>query len=143
VSHTGATDGFNESFFDDTFLNVERELASALLRRTPAHTVSIGGNVGDLLCLDPLAFFRDRSGTVLGTLGNAAHVFYFVRINEFAHRIMYSFVLIAFRQYFCSPFIIYQNPTKINTRNAVMGLFLKNLRFDEKKSNLAPFLLHI
>jgi hypothetical protein len=93
VSHTGATDGFNESFFDDTVLNVEGKLASALLGCAPTDTVSIAGNVGDLFCLNPFAFFGKRSGTVVGALCYATHGFNFMGINEFCHGCILLFFL--------------------------------------------------
>ena len=69
VSHTRATDGLNECFLNDTFLNVERKLASTLLRCTPANTVSVSGNVFYFLGLNPFTLFGNRCGTVMGSFG--------------------------------------------------------------------------
>ena len=38
------------------------------------------GNVLDFLGLDPFALFGDRRGAVIGTLGDAKHLFHFARI---------------------------------------------------------------
>jgi hypothetical protein len=93
VGHTGAADGLNQSFFDNTVLNVQGELASALLRCTPAHTVGVCGNVGDLLCLNPLALFGNGSRTVITTLVYYAHVLNLkalcVRIITYVAHLMY------------------------------------------------------
>ena len=39
MSHTRATNCFNETFLDDTFLNIQRKLTSTLLWSTPTDTV--------------------------------------------------------------------------------------------------------
>jgi hypothetical protein len=89
VSHTRATDGLNESFLDDTVLNVKREFASALLGCAPSHTVGISRNVGDLLCHHPFALFGNGSGTVLGALGDHTHILYIRGINDRIVHFMY------------------------------------------------------
>ena len=101
VCHTGTADGLNECFLDDTVLNVEGELARALLRCTPAHTVGVCGNVGDLFCLNPLALFGNGSRTVITTLVYYAHMLNFktlcVRIITYvAHCDVSPFLIIDF-----------------------------------------------
>ena len=77
VSHTGAAYSLYESLFDNAVFDIERELAGALLRCAPAHTVSIAGNIGDLLSLNPFALFGKGCGTMVGTFGYTAHGIYF------------------------------------------------------------------
>ena len=76
--HARAADGLNEGLLDDAVLDVQRELAGALLRCAPTHTVRKTGDVGNLLSLDPLALLGDGCGTVVCTLGNGAHVLHFL-----------------------------------------------------------------
>ena len=45
VGHTRAADGLNEGLLDDAVLDVQRELAGALLRCAPTHTVRKTGDV--------------------------------------------------------------------------------------------------
>ena len=78
MRHARAADGFNEAFFDNAFLNVERELARALLGCAPTHTVGQAGDVLDFFGLHPLALFGNGSGTMIGAFGHATHVLYFV-----------------------------------------------------------------
>ena len=78
MCHSRAADGFNESFLDDTLLNVKGKLASSLLRSAPTNSVSKSGNVGNLFSLHPKSFFGNRSRTVLGAFLNAAHVVNFM-----------------------------------------------------------------
>ena len=78
MRHAGAADGLDESFLDDAVLHVEGELAGALLRRAPAHTVRQTRYVLDLLGYNPLALFGDRCGFVICTLLNATHLLHFV-----------------------------------------------------------------
>ena len=49
TEHIKAEQGLNESFLDDTFLNVEGKLAGTLLRCTPADTVSKARDISNLL----------------------------------------------------------------------------------------------
>ena len=58
-------------------LDVERELARALLRCAPAHAVGEAADVRDLLRANPLALFGNGSGVVLGTFCDANHLFHF------------------------------------------------------------------
>ena len=78
VGHARAADGLNEGLLDDAVLDVQRELAGALLRCAPTHTVRKTGDVGNLLSLDPLALLGDGCGAVVCTLGNGAHVLHFL-----------------------------------------------------------------
>ena len=73
VGHARAADGLNEGLLDDAVLDVQRELAGALLRCAPTHAVRKTGDVGNLLSLDPLALLGDGCGAVVCTLGNGAH----------------------------------------------------------------------
>jgi hypothetical protein len=82
VGHTGAAQGLDQSFFDDAFLNVQGQLAAALLRSAPADTVGETADIGDLLCLHPLAFFRNGSGAMVCALTDGAHVLYFCTVNH-------------------------------------------------------------
>jgi hypothetical protein len=82
VGHTGAAQSLDQSFFDDAFLNVQGQLAAALLRSAPADTVGETADIGDLLCLHPLAFFGNGSGAMVCALTNGAHVLYFCTINH-------------------------------------------------------------
>ena len=65
------------------FLTFRRQLAGALLRRAPAHTVGIARDVLDFLRLNPLSLFRDGRGAVVRALGDADHVFHFFGILHF------------------------------------------------------------
>jgi hypothetical protein len=85
VSHTGATDSLNKCLLDNAVLNVEGKLACALLRCAPTNTVSETGDVTDLLCLNPKSLLGNGSGTVVRTLGNYAHVLYFMGVDKFCH----------------------------------------------------------
>jgi hypothetical protein len=78
VSHTGAANGLNQSFLDDTVLNVQGQFARTLLGSTPAHTVGIAGNVTNLSCLYPHAFLRQRSGTVVRAILDYTHFSHFM-----------------------------------------------------------------
>ena len=78
MGHARAADGLNEGLLDDAVLDVQRELAGALLRCAPTHTVRKTGDVGNLLSLDPLALLGDGRGAVVCTLGNGAHVLHFL-----------------------------------------------------------------
>ena len=82
VGHAGAAQGLDQGFFDDAVLDVEGELAGALLGCAPAHAVGETGNVLDLLGLDPFALFRDGGGAVVCALGHRTHVLYFGRIDH-------------------------------------------------------------
>ena len=91
MGHAGAADRLDQSFFDHAVFDVERQLAGALLRRAPAHTVGETGNVLDFLCLDPFALFGNGRGAMICALGNRTHMLYFSRINHKS---------LPFRQYF-------------------------------------------
>ena len=82
MGHTGATDGFNQGFFDDTVFDVEGQFTGALLRSAPADAVGQTGNLGDFLHFDPFAFFGDRRRTVMRALSDRTHLFYFVGIGR-------------------------------------------------------------
>ena len=84
MSHAGAADGLNQSFLDDAFLNVQGELAAALLRSTPAYTMSQAADILNLLGLYPLALFWNWSWTMVYFFCNASHVFnMLIIINHF------------------------------------------------------------
>jgi hypothetical protein len=89
VSHTGATDGLNQSLLDDTVLDVQGQLAGTLLGSTPTHTVGVCGDVRDLLCHYPFALFGNGSGTVLGALSYGTHVLHFSRIKDVIVHLFY------------------------------------------------------
>ena len=74
VGHSGTSEGLHQSFLDDAVLDVQGQLAGTLLRCAPAHTMCVTGNVLNLFCLHPLCFLRDRSGTVMHSLCDRAHV---------------------------------------------------------------------
>ena len=78
VSHARAADGLDESFFDDTVLDVERQLASTLLGSAPANAMCQAADVLNLFCLYPLALFRNGSRTMVGAFGHTTHVLNFV-----------------------------------------------------------------
>ena len=78
VGHARAADGLNEGLLDDAVLDVQRQLAGALLGSAPADAVRKTGDVLDLLGLNPLALLGDGCGTVVCTLGNGAHVLHFL-----------------------------------------------------------------
>ncbi len=80
MGHAGAADGLNERLFDDAILNVERQLACALLGSAPANAMSKAGNILDLLSLNPLALFRDWSRAMVRTLGDTYHFLNFARV---------------------------------------------------------------
>ena len=82
VGHAGAADGLDQRLLNDALLDVERQLARALLWSAPADAVGKAGNVGELLGLHPLALFGDGSGTVICALGDRAHMLNFGRVNH-------------------------------------------------------------
>ena len=82
MGHARAADGLDQSLLNDALLDIERQLAGALLRRAPADAVGEAGNIGDLLGLDPLALFGDRGRTVICALRNGAHMLHFGRVNH-------------------------------------------------------------
>ena len=82
MGHARAADGLDQSLLNDALLDVERQLAGALLGRAPADAVGEAGNIGDLLGLDPLALFGDRGRTVICALRNGAHMLHFGRVNH-------------------------------------------------------------
>ncbi len=83
MGHAGAAERFHQRLFDDAVLDVQAQLARALLRRAPADTVGIAGDVGDFLRLYPLALFRNGRRSVVRALGDADHVFHLLRILHF------------------------------------------------------------
>lgn len=87
--HAGAADGFHQRFFDDAALDVQRQLAAALLRRAPANAVGQTGDVLDLLGLNPFALFRDGRRAVVRALGDTDHFFNFLGV---LHRIGSSYL---------------------------------------------------
>ena len=82
MGHARAADGLDQSLLNDALLDVERQLAGALLGRAPADTVGKAGNIGDLLGLDPLALFGDRGRAVICALCDGTHMLDFGRINH-------------------------------------------------------------
>ena len=94
VGHAGAADGLHQSLFDDAVLDVQRQLAGALLRCTPAHTVGVAADVLDLIGLDPCALFGDGSRTMLRTFGDRAHILYLLRIGH-NHTLLLTNVALA------------------------------------------------
>jgi hypothetical protein len=82
VGHTGAAQGFHQSFFDDTLLNVQGQLAATLLGSAPANAVGKTADIADLLDLHPLTLFGDGSRAVVSTFAYGAHVLYFSTINH-------------------------------------------------------------
>ena len=82
VGHAGAAQGLHQGLLDDALLDVQGQLAGALLGSAPAHAVSEAGDILDLLGLDPFPFLGDGSGTMVSALGNRAHVLNFGRIDH-------------------------------------------------------------
>ncbi len=82
MRHAGAAKRFNQSFLDDAVFNIQRELASTLLRCTPAHAMCKTGNIFDFLRFNPLRLFRNRSCAVLRALSNRAHHFDFFCVDH-------------------------------------------------------------
>ena len=82
MGHAGAADGLHQRFLDDAVLHVQRQLAGALLRGAPAHTVGKTGDVGDLLGLHPLALLRNGRRSVISALGHGTHMLNFSRIDH-------------------------------------------------------------
>ena len=78
MRHTRAAARFDERLLDNALLDVQGQLAHALLRRAPADAMGEAGDVADLVRLDPLALFGNGRRPVLGTLGDDAHVFDFM-----------------------------------------------------------------
>ena len=78
MGHTGAADGFYESFLDDAVLNVQGQFAGTLLRSAPANAVRQAADVLYVLGFYPFAFFRNGSSTMVYFLGYACHVFHFL-----------------------------------------------------------------
>ena len=78
MRHAGAADRLDEALLDDAFFDVQRELASALLRCAPANAMRQAADVLDVLGLDPLAFFRNRGCAVVNFLRDSRHVFHFL-----------------------------------------------------------------
>ena len=82
VGHAGAAQGLDQSLLDDALLNVQGQLASALLRCAPAHAVGEAADVLDALGLNPLTLFGNGSRTVVSALTHGAHVLYFCTVNH-------------------------------------------------------------
>ena len=78
MGHSRASNRFNETFFNDTFLYIKGKFARTLLRSTPSNTMGKTGDVLDFFCLNPLPFFRNGSRTMVGAFGHATHVLNFV-----------------------------------------------------------------
>ena len=110
MGHAGAADGLHQRFLDDAVFHVQAQLARALLRRAPAHTVGVTGDVFDSLRLDPLALFRDGRGAVIRALGDADHVFHFFGILHFGFPLILG--KLVDRAYKSHRFIIAHPPCK-------------------------------
>ena len=82
MGHTGAADGLHRSLLNDTLLNVQGQLAGALLGSAPADTVGKAADVLDLLSLDPLSLFGNGRGAMVGALSHGAHILYFCTVNH-------------------------------------------------------------
>ena len=82
VGHAGAAQGLHQSLFDDAVLDVQGQLAGALLGSAPAHAVGKAADVADFLGLDPLALLGNGSRTVICALGNGTHMLNFGRVNH-------------------------------------------------------------
>ncbi len=91
VGHAGAAQSLHQGLLDDAVLDVQGQLAGALLGSAPADTVGEAADVLDLLGLDPLTLLGDGGGAVICALGNGAHVLYFGGIN---HEILLPFFLV-------------------------------------------------
>ena len=63
-----AADGLDQGLLDDAVLDVEGQLAGALLRRAPADAVGQAGDVLDFLGLHPPALLGDGRRAVVGPL---------------------------------------------------------------------------
>ncbi len=70
-----AAENLHQGFLDNALLDVQCQFATALMRRAAAHTMRQSGYILDFISLDPLAFFRNGSRAVFGSLGHADHVF--------------------------------------------------------------------
>ena len=88
MGHAGAADGLHQGLLDDAVLDVQGQLAGALLGRAPADAVGEAGDVLDLLGLDPAAFLGDGRRAVIRPFRHARHVFDFCRID---HSLPYVF----------------------------------------------------
>ena len=82
VGHARAADRLDEGFLDHAVLDVQRELAGSLLRRTPAHAVRVAADVLYLLCLHPLPLFGNRRRTVVAPLHERALMLNFSRVDH-------------------------------------------------------------
>jgi hypothetical protein len=80
VGHPGAAERFDQRFFDDSFFDVEGQLASALLRRTPTDTVCKARDVADLFRLDPFTFLGNGCRAIFWATIDADHFPDFRRI---------------------------------------------------------------
>ena len=82
MGHAGAADGLHQRLLNDAVLDIQRQLAGALLGGAPAHAVGKTGNIGDFLGLDPLALLGDGSRTVISALGDGTHMLYLSGIDH-------------------------------------------------------------
>ena len=78
MGHAGAADDLHESLLNDAVLDVQAQLAGALLGRAAADTVGVAGDIFDFPGLNPFSFFRNRSGAMVRAFGNTNHVFNFL-----------------------------------------------------------------
>ena len=74
MGHTGAADGFDQSFLYNPILDIKRQLTGTLLRGTPANAVGQTRNIFNLIGFDPFALLRDRRWSMVGTLDNRVPV---------------------------------------------------------------------
>ena len=82
MGHTGTADGLDQSLFDDAVLDIQAQLACALLRCAPAHAMGKAGDILDFLCLHPFALFGNGSRAMIRALGNRAHMLDFCSIDH-------------------------------------------------------------
>ena len=81
MGHSGATECFDQRFFDDPFFDVECQLASALLRRAPTDTMGLKPEMSvDLFRLDPFTFFGNGCRAIFWATIDADHFPDFRRI---------------------------------------------------------------
>src|SRR5699024_11570975 len=71
-----------QGLLDDAVLDVQAQIAGALLRSAPAHAVGVAADVLNFVRLDPFALFRDGRRAVLGAFGDGAHGFDLCRIRH-------------------------------------------------------------
>ena len=93
-------DGLDQGFLDDAVLDVQAQLAGALLGCAPTYTVGVAADVLNFLGLDPLTLFGDGGGTVLGPFCDRAHVIDLCGVFD------HNFLSFAFVRLFTAIFII-------------------------------------